>query len=161
MNILFIRVLSGHVQSSLIYNDLPIGYKLKGRTMSSLRKDSKQHRSITAPFWKNKRQVRQQNYCQFYMRKTTTSVWKWFLRCNFGLWWWIHWKSQVYDFFLLWMKLGAMKFFLFLKNLLWFNKSAVIDRLVSSVIICLEQSILCELCTIKFTRRPNMNIQMR
>ena len=39
--------------------------------MSSLRKDSKQYRSITAPFWKNKTQARPQNYCQFYMRKTT------------------------------------------------------------------------------------------
>ena len=46
----------GQVQSSLIYNDLPIGYKLKGRTMSSLRKDSKQHRSITAPFCQNQTQ---------------------------------------------------------------------------------------------------------
>ena len=30
-----------------------------------------------------------------------------------------------------------------------------------SVIICLEQSIPCELCAIKFTRKPNLNIQMR
>ena len=62
------------VQSSSIYDDLPIGYTLKGRTMSSLRNDSKQHRSITAPFWKNKKkQARQQNCCQFYMRKKLQS----------------------------------------------------------------------------------------
>ena len=53
MNTLFILVLSGQVQNSLIYNDLPIGYTLKWRTMSSLRKDSRQHRSITAPLRKN------------------------------------------------------------------------------------------------------------
>ena len=62
-------MLSGQGQSSLIYNDLPIGYTLKGTTMSSLRKDTKQHRSITAPFWQNQAQGRQYNYCQFYMWK--------------------------------------------------------------------------------------------
>ena len=51
-----ILVLSGQVQSFLIYNDLPIG------TMSSLRKDSKQHRSITAPLGQNQTEARQQNY---------------------------------------------------------------------------------------------------
>ena len=50
---------------------------------------------------------------------------------------------------------------MFLNKLLWFNKPVVIDLLVISVIICLEQSIPCELCAIKFTRKPNLNIQMR
>ena len=62
-----ILVLYGKVQSSLIYNDLPIGYTLKESTMSSLRKDDIQYRTITDPFWQNETQARQQNYCQFYM----------------------------------------------------------------------------------------------
>ena len=69
MNILFILVLSGQVQNSLIYNDLPIGYTLKGRTMSSQRKYSKQHRSIIAPFWKNQTQARQQDIAHFIYEK--------------------------------------------------------------------------------------------
>ena len=30
----------------------------------------------------------------------TTSVWKWFLWCNIGLWWWTHPNTQVCCFFL-------------------------------------------------------------
>ena len=37
--------------------------------MSSLRKDSKQHRSITAPFWKNQTQARQQDIAHFIYEK--------------------------------------------------------------------------------------------
>ena len=59
------------------------------------------------------------------------------------------------------MKLGAIIIYFFLKNLLWFIKPVVIGLLVISVIICLEQSIPCDLCAIKFTRKPNLNIQMR
>ena len=87
------------VQSSSIYDDLPIGYTLKGRTMSSLRNDSKQHRSITAPFWKNKNKTSKTTKLLPILYEKKTSVWKWFLRCNFGLPWWRHWNTQVYDFF--------------------------------------------------------------
>ena len=37
--------------------------------MSSLRKDAIQYRSITAPFWQNQTQARQQNYCNFVCEK--------------------------------------------------------------------------------------------
>ena len=37
--------------------------------MSRLRKESKQHRSITAPFWKNQTQARQQDIAHFIYEK--------------------------------------------------------------------------------------------
>ena len=40
---------------------------MKESTMSSLRKDDIQYRTITDPFWQNETQARQQNYWQFYM----------------------------------------------------------------------------------------------